>query len=126
MLRRFVEIGSAKADVRGDAFAKKCVLGAPAGPVEKLRRQEHVARRIFFLQTADRRDANNPANVQRTQRVNVGPMIQLVREDAMPAAVPRQKIDLPSGCIWPPMSRVGRFSKWRFDLCSVGFSTPSI
>ena len=87
---------------------------ALAGPVEKLRRQEHVARRIFFLKTADRGHADDPANIQRTERVDVRPMIQLVRENAMAAPVPRQKINLPSMHL-PADERIGRIAKRRFD-----------
>src|SRR5438067_2405516 len=66
-----------------------------AGPVEKLRRQKHIPRRIFFLQAADGCHANDPAHVERTERVDVGAMVQLVREQAMSASMSRQKIDLP-------------------------------
>ena len=100
--------------MRGDAIAEKCVLGALAGAIEKLRGQEHIARRVFFLQTADRGHADNPANIQRTERVDICPMIQLVRKHAMAAPVPGQEINLPSMHL-PADERVGRIAKWRFD-----------
>ena len=68
----------------------------PAGPVEKLRRQKHIPRRVFFLQASDGCDANDPAHVERTERVDVGAMVQLVREQAVSAPVPRQKVNLPA------------------------------
>ena len=80
----------------GNAFAKKSVARALTCSVKKLRRHQDIARRVFFLQTADRRYANDPADVEGTQRVNVRPMIQLMRENAMAAPVPGQKINLPS------------------------------
>ena len=89
--------------MRGDPAAKKGVLRPLARPVVKLRGQEHIARRIFFLQTADRGHANDPAHVQGTERIDVGAMIQFVRENAMPAAVARQKIHLPAVQLRRPM-----------------------
>ena len=85
-----------KGDVRHDAAAEEGVLGAPAGAVEELRRQHHVPVRVFLLQAAHRGDADEPAHAERAQGVDIGAMIQLVRHDAMPAPVPRQKIDLPA------------------------------
>ena len=84
-------------DVRNNAFAEKCVCAALARPIVKLRRQENITRRIFFLQAANGRDANNPANVKRAQRINIRAMIQLVRQNPMTASVSWQKINLPPG-----------------------------
>jgi hypothetical protein len=72
------------------------MLGAPARPIEELRRQKHIAGRVLLLQTPHRRDANNPPNIQGAERVDVSAMIQLVGQQSMSAPMPRQKVDLPS------------------------------
>src|SRR2546430_10693297 len=81
--------------MRSNAIAEKSVISALTGPIEKLRGQKHIARRIFFLQAADSSHANNPAHIKRTQRVDVRAMIQLVRQNAMASPMSRQKINLP-------------------------------
>ena len=74
----------------------KKVCDALAGAIEELRRQHDVARLVLLLQRADRGDADDPAHAERAQRADIRAMIQLVRQDAMAAPVPREKIDLPS------------------------------
>ena len=76
-----------------DSFAEKRVAGAQAHPIKKLRRQQDIARGVRFLQTAHCRYANDPADIERTQRVNIRAMIQFVGEDAMPTSMSRQKIN---------------------------------
>ena len=82
--------------MRSNSVAKKRVLRAPAGPIIKLRWQDDVARRVFFLKAADRGHTYDPADVHRPERINVRPMIQLMRQQPMPAVVARQKINLPA------------------------------
>jgi len=100
--------------VRGDAFAEKRVLGALAGSIEELRRQQDISGRVLLLQTADSGDANDPANVERTQGVNVRPVIQLVRQEPMAAAMTRKKVNLPA-VHSSAYDRVGRLAERRFD-----------
>src|SRR5207247_6586908 len=80
-----------KGNVGGNAFPEKSVAGAQTCPVKKLRRQEDIAWRVFFLQTAGRRNANNPADVEGTERVNIRPMIQFMRQNPVPSSMSRQK-----------------------------------
>src|SRR5207247_10563365 len=77
----------------GNAFPKKSVAGAQTCPGKKLRRQEDIAWRVFFLQTAGRRNANNPADVEGTERVNIRQMIQFMRQNPEPSSISRQKIN---------------------------------
>ena len=79
-----------------DSFAKKRVGRAQAGAVVKLRWQQNIARLVFLLKAAHGGDGDDPPNVERAQRINVPAMIQLVRQDPVAPAMPRQKINLPS------------------------------
>src|SRR5438552_660483 len=102
-------------NMRGNSITEKSMDRAQTCPVVKLRRQQNIARRIFFLQTANCGHRNDPAHIQRTQRVNVGAMIQFMRQDPMAASVTWQEIDLPS--THPaPNQHVRRCPKRSFDL----------
>ena len=90
--------------MRSDTFAKERVSGALACAIEKLRGQEDIAWRVFFLQAADRCHADDPADVKRAERVDVGAVIQFMWQDPMAAAVPRQEINLPPDALCPPIS----------------------
>jgi hypothetical protein len=79
--------------VGGDALAEKGVASALTCPIKKLRWQQNVARRVFFLQTSDRRHANDPADVEGTKRINIRPMIQFMRQNPVSASVSRQKVN---------------------------------
>src|SRR5207244_4664143 len=59
----------------------------------KLRWQQNVARRVFFLQTSDRRHANDPADVEGTKRINIRPMIQFMRQNPVHPSMSRQKVN---------------------------------
>src|SRR5581483_440627 len=93
----------------------------PAGAVIELRRQKDISWRIFFLQATHRRDRDNPANVQRAQGVDVGPVIDFMRQNPMASPVPRQKIDLPSANL-SANECVRRRSERRIDIVFAGFS----
>jgi hypothetical protein len=80
--------------VRNNAFTEKCMSRALTGTIVKLRGQDQISRRILLLQAANRRHRNNPANIQRPKRVNVGAIINFVRQNPMAAAVSRQKVNL--------------------------------
>src|SRR5438105_5861823 len=99
----------------GNAFAEKTVAGALTCPIKKLRGQQDVARGIFFLQTADRRYANDPADVEGTERVNVRPMIQFMRQNPVPASMSRQKVNTATEH-GPADDRIGRRAERRIDF----------
>src|SRR6267143_5855577 len=100
--------------MRGNPFAEKRVSRALTGAIKKLRREQHVSRLIFFLQTAHCGHANDPAHVERTQRPDVGAMIQLVWQDAVTPPMPRQKINATAS--HPSAdNRVGRRPERRLD-----------
>src|SRR2546428_10090764 len=82
-----------KRNMAGNALAEKSVARALTCPIKKLRRQQDVARSVFFLQTADRRHANDPADVEGTKRINIRPMIQFMRQNPVSASVSRQKVN---------------------------------
>ena len=84
-----------KGDVRHDALPEKGVSGSQTCPIVKLGRQQNVPRSVFFLQTTHRCHRDDPADVQRPQRVNVCAMIQFVWQNPVTAPMPRQKINLP-------------------------------
>ena len=86
-----------KGNVGRYSFAKKRVTRAQTRPIKKLLWQQDVARGIFLLQTADRCHANDPTDVERTQRVNIRAMIQFVRQDTVSTSVPGQKINAATG-----------------------------
>src|SRR5437660_9015491 len=77
----------------GNALTEKGVAGVLTRPIKRLRRQQDVARSVFFLQTADRRHANDPADVEGTKRINIRPMIQFMRQNPVSASVSRQKVN---------------------------------
>src|SRR5205823_14866759 len=108
-------------DVGGNALPKKCVHGAPTSAVIKLRRQQHISRRIFFLQTAHGCYRDDPANVQRTQRIDVGPMIDFVRQNPMATTVARQKINLTPANL-SANERVRRWPEWFINVEFAGIT----
>jgi hypothetical protein len=65
------------------------------GAIVKLRRQDHISRRILLLQAADCRNRNDPANIQRAERVKVCAVIYFVRQNPVAAAMSGQKVNLP-------------------------------
>src|SRR2546430_16693575 len=69
---------------------------AQAGAVVELRWQQNVARFVFFLQTAHGCDGNDPSNIESTQGINVGAVVQFVRKNSVAPPMSRQKVDLPS------------------------------
>src|SRR5438067_13418439 len=91
----------------GNAVAEKSVAGALACPIKKLRRQQNVARSVFFLQTTDCRHANDPADVEGTERVNIRPMIQFMRQNSVAASMSRQKVTLRPNKVPPTIESEG-------------------
>src|SRR5437016_1713093 len=100
--------------MRNNSLAEKCVLRAQTGAVVELRRQQNVAWFVFLLQTTNRGNGNDPAHVERAQRVNIGPMIQFMRDNPVAAAMSRQKVNLPAAeCA--ANQRVGRRTERCFN-----------
>ena len=95
--------------------AEKSVPLALARPIEELRRQDDVLRRVSFLQAAHRRHAENPAHAERPQRPDIRAMIQLVRQDAVAPRVPRQEKHLPPRDA-PAENRVRRRAERRLHV----------
>src|SRR5947208_3949228 len=85
-----------KRNVRDDSFPEKSMHRAQAGAVVELRWQQNVAWFVFFLQTADRCDGNDPSNIESTQGINVRAVIQFVGKNSVAPSMSRQKVDLPS------------------------------
>ena len=58
--------GIRKGHMTYDAATKKRMMLTTAGAIKKLVRQQHITRRIFLLQRADRCHSNDPTHIQRT------------------------------------------------------------
>ena len=104
-----------EANVRGDAFAEKCVRRPLTGAIVKLRRQDHIARRVFFLQAADRRHGNDPADVQGNgaRRCWRDDSIRAAESDARGRVGAKNK---PAGREFPAHDRIRRRAERRLDL----------
>ena len=63
------------------------------GAVDELVRHHEVRGLVLFLQRADRRDGENALHAQLLEGVDIGAEVQLGRQNAMAAAVARQKGD---------------------------------
>src|SRR4029077_6732821 len=69
---------------------------------------------ILLLETPDSADAQDPANIQRSEREDIRPVVQFCRKQAVSPAVPGQKVDLASIQI-TRNKRVRRPPKRRID-----------
>ena len=96
-----------------NAVAKKSVRCALTGSVKELGRQNNVTRCVFFLQTSNRGYANDPPNVQGTERINVGSMVQFVWKQPVATTVSRQEVNLSSMHV-PGDDNVGGIAEWSF------------
>ena len=117
--------GIGKCDMGDDTAAEEGVLRAPAGAVEELRGEHDVARLVLLLEAADCGDADDPADTERAQRVDICAVIQLMRHDAMAAAVAGQKVDLPACELAGEMESLGGPNGCR-DVISEVSVRPSI
>ena len=102
----------------GDAPVSAAIISPTNSGMEVVPR----GRRFFskadkqrILQAADRCHANDPADVERTQRVNIGPVIYFMRENSVAPAMPWQKIYL-AAAYFSANERVRRRAKRRVDL----------
>ena len=104
-----------KRNMPDDAAPKKCVGERLLRAVEKLVRQDNIARFVFGLKGTHGTDADDPGDAEFFHRPDIGAMIELGGQDAMTAAVAGQKCDI------APRQRsgqqlVGRRPKGRIDL----------
>src|ERR1041384_7273401 len=109
--------------MRGNPVPEKSVLRPPAGAVIELRWQKHIPWRIFLLQTPDRGDGDNPADVERTKGVDVGAVIQLVRQNAMAASMSGQEENA-SSAEFAADDRIRRLPERRVDLMFLSIADP--
>ena len=86
------QIGSAKPDVRHNAFAEESRNPA-ACAIDELIGNYEVQGLVLLLQRADRAERDNPFDSQHLHAINIGPKVELRWRDAMPAAMPRQERD---------------------------------
>ena len=76
------------------AFAKECgFLCTRTSSVKKLIGNHKIHRRVFRLQTADRRHRQNIFDAEQLHRVDVRSIGNLSRREFMPASMTRQKSD---------------------------------
>ncbi len=97
-----------------DAAPEEGVMLTAARAIEKLVRQQHITRMVLLLQAAHGCHGNDPAHVQAAQRPDIGPVIQLGGQEAMPFAMPGQENDPPTGEITRDERVAGR-AKGRGD-----------
>ena len=88
---------------------------AVPGAVEKLVRDHEIERLVLFLQRTDRRNRNNALHSQLLKAVNVGPEIQLARQEFVAAGMAREKCHL-AASQRPQNVRIRRISKWSLLL----------
>lgn len=92
-------VGIAEANVGDDAIAEEGVVFAAAGAVKELIGDDDVKGMDFFAEAADGGDANEPADVERAEGVEIGPVIDFMWGDAVAATVSGKKIDGASGVL---------------------------
>jgi hypothetical protein len=73
-----------------------------------------MPRVIFFLQTADCGDANDPSNVEGSQRPEIGTMIDFCRQKSVATTMARQEPDLTTRHFAADES-IARRAEWRID-----------
>src|SRR5260370_27606631 len=88
--RHLAASGVRKRHVNDEPFSKKSG-DAILRPVEKLVWDEKLSRTQILLWRTNRAYGDDPLHSQQLHRVNVRAVIDLARQDAMPAAVARQK-----------------------------------
>ncbi len=93
-LAQFLANRIGEGDVRDNAAAEKRVRGGLLGAVDELVDQHDVARPVFLLERANGADADDPVDAELFHRPDVGAVVQLGREEAMTAAVAREKDDI--------------------------------
>ena len=97
-----------KGHVPDDAVPEKGMVLTAAGAVKELVRQQHITRRVGFLQAAHGGDRDDPAHIERAQCPDVRPVIQLGGQDAVALAVSGQKVHATSGQLASHQSIRGR------------------
>src|SRR3989442_12054356 len=77
-----------------NAAPKKGVRKRLFRAVEKLVRQDNIARFVFGLEGTHGTDADDPGNAKLFHRPDVGAMIELAGQDAMTAAMAGEESDI--------------------------------
>ena len=90
-LSQLITNGVSKSDVGHDATAEEGMLDRALGAVDELIHQHDVARLELGLQRAHGADANDPLHAELLHRPEVGPVVELARQDPVAACVARQK-----------------------------------
>src|SRR5215213_3248860 len=104
-----------KRDVRDDAVTKERRLpDARTRPIKKLIGNDHIKRRVFFLQRSDCRRRQDSLDPQQFHRVDIGAKRNFSGRETMTASVSRQKSNA-LAFESPNHKRVGGISERRFD-----------
>ena len=114
-LAQLIANGISKGDVGHDATAEEGMLGRALGAVDELIHEHDVARLELGLQRAHGADANDPLHAELLHRPEVGPVVQLARQDPVAACVARQKHHL-TASQFAREKGVGRIAKGSLHL----------
>ena len=91
------------------------MLGRALGAIDELVHEYDVARLELGLQRAHGADANDPLHAELLHRPEVGPMVELARQDPVAACVARQKHHL-AASQFAREKGVGRIAKGSLHL----------
>src|ERR1043166_1680855 len=104
-----------KSNMANDASSEESVREGLLGAVEKLIRQDDIARVILGLKRTDGADADDPGHPELLHCPDIRTMVQFARQDAMSTAVPRKENDFTA--LKPARKKVVRGrTKRGFDL----------
>ncbi len=113
-----------EADVRDDSIAEKCGY-AQTGLVVKLIGDQKIERAQIFFQGAHGADGNNSLDAEHFHGANIGAVIDFSGENAMSAAVAREKGDV-AAFEFAENERIGGIAEWRFDADLAGIPSPGM
>src|SRR6266852_1579461 len=85
-----------------------------ARPVDELMREDHVGRRVGLLHRSHRARGEDRVDAEGLKAEDIGAVVDLVRQRAMSAAMPRQKRDANAVDVADD-ERVGRIAERRSD-----------
>ena len=95
-----------------DSISEKRV-GALAGAIDELVREDDVRRLVLLLHRAYRAGGDNRVHAENFEAEDVRPVIQLTRQQAVSASMAREKSD-PDSVDLAYDVRIGRFAERRF------------
>src|SRR5262249_55405283 len=98
-----------------NSISKKSVRLPSLGSVKILVWQHNISRLVLMLKRSDRTYADNPANAQFLETIDVGSVRKFMRKKTMPATMPSQEsnfliLQLPDNIT------IRRNSKWSFEF----------